>query len=154
MGGVRYMFLTHRDDVADHARWTEELGCERILHARDVTLGTRAVERRIEGDAPVALADDLLAVPVPGHTAGSQALLFRERCLFTGDHLWGNGRGRLGASRSVCWYDWGEQTQLMERLLALRFQWVVPGHGRPWHAASPEAARAELAALVEAMRAR
>lgn len=154
MGGVRYMFLTHRDDVADHARWTEELGCERILHARDVTLGTRAVERRIEGDAPVALADDLLVVPVPGHTAGSSALLVRETFLFTGDHLWGNVRGRLGASRSVCWYDWGEQTRSMERLLALRFQWVLPGHGRPWHAASPEAARAELAALVEAMRAR
>ncbi len=154
MGGVRYMFLTHRDDVADHARWTEELGCERILHARDVTLGTRAVERRIEGDAPVALADDLLAYRCRATPPDPRRSCSARRCLFTGDHLWGNGRGRLGASRSVCWYDWGEQTRSMERLLALRFQWVVPGHGRPWHAASPEAARAELAALVEAMRAR
>lgn len=154
LGGARYLFLTHRDDVADHARWREELGCERILHARDVTQGTHAVERRIEGDAPVPLADDLLVVPVPGHTAGSQALLYRERCLFTGDHLWGSGRGRLRASRSVCWHDWGEQTRSMERLLSLHFEWVLPGHGRPWHAASPAAARGELTALVEAMRAR
>jgi glyoxylase-like metal-dependent hydrolase (beta-lactamase superfamily II)/ferredoxin len=151
LGGARHLFLTHRDDVADHAQWREELGCDRILHARDVTHGTRDVERRIEGDEPVPLADDLLVVPVPGHTAGSQALLFRERYLFTGDHLWGNGRGRLRASRSVCWHDWGEQTRSMERLLSLRFEWVLPGHGRPWHGDSPEAARAELAALVAAM---
>lgn len=153
LGGARYQFLTHRDDVADHARWSEELGCERILHARDVTRATRAVERQVEGDAPVALADDLVVVPVPGHTAGSSALLVRETFLFTGDHLWGDAHGRLGASRSVCWYDWGEQTRSMERLLALPFEWVLPGHGRPWHASSPEATRVELEALVAEMRA-
>ena len=37
---------------------------------------------------PVRLADDLLAVPVPGHTRGSTALLASETYLFTGDHLW------------------------------------------------------------------
>ena len=26
------MFLTHRDDVADHARWAQELGVQRIIH--------------------------------------------------------------------------------------------------------------------------
>jgi glyoxylase-like metal-dependent hydrolase (beta-lactamase superfamily II)/ferredoxin len=152
LGGARFMFLTHRDDVADHARWREALGCERILHARDVTAGTRDVERRLEGDAPVALADDLLAIPVPGHTRGSAALLFRETYLFTGDHLWGDGDGALGASRWVCWYDWAEQTRSMERLAALRFEWVLPGHGRPWRAPSPEVAAREVRALAAAMR--
>jgi glyoxylase-like metal-dependent hydrolase (beta-lactamase superfamily II)/ferredoxin len=154
LGGARYLFLTHRDDVADHARWAEELSCERILHARDVSPGTRSVERRIEGGAPVPLADDLLVIPVPGHTPGSSALLVASTFLFSGDHLWGNGRGRLGASRIVCWYDWGEQTRSMERLLAHPFTWVLPGHGLPWHASSPEAARAELAALIATMRTR
>ena len=32
MGGVRYIFLTHRDDVADHAKWAAEFGAERIIH--------------------------------------------------------------------------------------------------------------------------
>src|SRR2546421_3325616 len=32
LGGVRTMFLTHRDDVADHAFFRRELGCERVLH--------------------------------------------------------------------------------------------------------------------------
>jgi glyoxylase-like metal-dependent hydrolase (beta-lactamase superfamily II) len=110
------------------------------------------VERHVEGDTPVSLAEDLLVIPVPGHTPGSAALLHRERFLFTGDHLWGDAEGRLGASRSVCWYDWDEQTRSMERLLAHRFEWVLPGHGRPWRAASPEAARAALAKLVQEMR--
>ena len=26
------MFLTHRDDVCEHAKWGEALGTERILH--------------------------------------------------------------------------------------------------------------------------
>jgi glyoxylase-like metal-dependent hydrolase (beta-lactamase superfamily II) len=152
LGGVRWLFLTHRDDVADHARWAEALGCERVLHARDVTRGTEEVERRIEGDLPVALAGDLLVIPVPGHTRGSCALLYRDRWLFTGDHLWGDAAGRLGASRSVCWHDWGEQTRSMERLAGHRFEAVLPGHGRPWRAASADAACAEVARVVAEMK--
>jgi glyoxylase-like metal-dependent hydrolase (beta-lactamase superfamily II) len=152
-GGARWMFLTHRDDVADHARWSEALGCERVLHARDVTAGTREVERQLEGDEPVALDEDLLAIPVPGHTRGSTALLYRGRDLFSGDHLWGDAAGRLGASRSVCWWSWEAQTRSMARLLEHRFERVLPGHGRPWRALFPGAARAALAELVAAMRA-
>jgi len=152
LGGARLMFLTHRDDVADHARWRDALGCERVLHARDLGRGTRDIERPLEGDAPVALGPGLLAVPVPGHTPGSTALLADETFLFTGDHLWGDAAGRLGASRAVCWWSWDAQTASMERLGALRFEWVLPGHGRPWRAPSPEAARAEVLALARAMR--
>jgi len=153
MGGARWMFLTHRDDVADHARWREALGCERVLHARDLTRATSGAERPLEGDAPVRLADDLLAVPVPGHTAGSAALLWRDRFLFTGDHLWGDEEGRLGAGRGVCWHSWAEQIRSMERLLDLDFEWVLPGHGRPARRPSAGAMRADVAALVAAMRA-
>src|ERR1700748_362553 len=32
LGGVARMFLTHRDDVADHATFRERFGCERIIH--------------------------------------------------------------------------------------------------------------------------
>lgn len=151
LGGVRFLFLTHRDDVADHARWAEELRSERILHARDVTRETAGVERKLEGDEPVRLAEDLLAVPVPGHTAGSMALLHRDRHLFTGDHLWGDASGRLEAGRDVCWWSWEEQTRSMERLLPLRFEWVLPGHGRPARRASADEMRRDVAELVEEM---
>jgi glyoxylase-like metal-dependent hydrolase (beta-lactamase superfamily II) len=124
-----------------------------VLHARDVGRGTGGVERRLEGDAPAALGPGLLAVPVPGHTAGSTALLVDDAFLFTGDHLWGDAAGRLGASRAVCWWDWEAQIASMERLARLRFEWVLPGHGRPWRAGSAEEARSAVLALARAMRA-
>jgi glyoxylase-like metal-dependent hydrolase (beta-lactamase superfamily II) len=152
LGGVGTMFLTHRDDVADHALYARRFGCERVLHARDLGPGTRDIERRIEGHEPVALAPDLLAIPVPGHTRGSVALLYREELLFTGDHLWGSEDGRgLEAGREVCWYSWAEQTRSMERLLAFDFEWVLPGHGPRFHAPGRKM-RAELERLVARMR--
>jgi len=67
LGGVALMFLSHRDDVADHQRFHERFGCRRVLHADDVGWGTEGVEVRLEGEAPVGLGEDLLAIPVPGH---------------------------------------------------------------------------------------
>jgi glyoxylase-like metal-dependent hydrolase (beta-lactamase superfamily II)/ferredoxin len=145
LGGVAMIFLTHRDDVADHARWAAEFGAERVIHAADVTAETRAVERQLDGDAPVALAPDLVALPVPGHTAGSMCLLAAGRYLFSGDHLaWSPEHGHLYAFRDLCWFDWAQQRRSMRRLADHEFEWVLPGHG--WRAHFPAAAmRGEMA---------
>ena len=153
MGGARLMFLTHRDDVADHEAFHRRFGCERILHADDVTPGTAGVERRIPGNEPVRLAGDLLAIPVPGHTRGHAVLLYRDRFLFTGDHLaYSPERRRLIAFRDACWYSWTEQIRSMERLLDYSFEWVLPGHGSGWHAPSAAAMRRELERCIAWMR--
>src|SRR5262249_49559533 len=116
LGGIRWMFLTHRDDVADHCAFARRFGCERILHADEVSSRTADVERPIEGSTPVRLADDLVVIPVPGHTKGSAALLYRDEFLFTGDHLWGSEEGHaLEASRSVCWYSWPQQLKSLRK---------------------------------------
>jgi glyoxylase-like metal-dependent hydrolase (beta-lactamase superfamily II)/ferredoxin len=152
LGGVRTMFLTHRDDVADHAVFHREFGCERVLHRADLSPSTADIERPLEGDAPVPLASDLVAIPVPGHTPGSMALLYDEKFLFSGDHLWWSpGRGRLHASRCVNWYSWEGQLLSLHRLLEHRFSWVLPGHGRRFAAASPEEMRGELSRLISAL---
>jgi glyoxylase-like metal-dependent hydrolase (beta-lactamase superfamily II)/ferredoxin len=154
MGGVRWMFLTHRDDVADHQAFHDRFGCERILHAGDVTRGTRGVERVIEGEAPVALDGDPTVIPTPGHTPGSACLLYADRVLFTGDHLMGReDGGGLHASRSVCWWSWPEQVRSVERLLAYRFEHALPGHGGRYRARSPELMRAELQRVLDRARA-
>jgi glyoxylase-like metal-dependent hydrolase (beta-lactamase superfamily II)/ferredoxin len=153
LGGVRFMFLTHRDDVADHTRFRDRFGCDRILHDADVGAGTRGIEKKLHGEEPTEIAPGLLAIPVPGHTAGSAALLFQDRLLFSGDHVWGSDAGEgLEAGRSVCWWSWEEQTRSMERLLDHRFSAVLPGHGRPYRAASPEAMRQAVRDLVGQMR--
>jgi glyoxylase-like metal-dependent hydrolase (beta-lactamase superfamily II)/ferredoxin len=139
LGGVARLLLTHQDDVADHAKFAERFGCERVLHEDDVRSGTAAVELKVTGDEPVQLDADLLMIPTPGHTRGHAVFLYRDRYLFTGDHLaWSETRGHLYAFRSACWYSWSEQIRSMERLLDYSFEWVLPGHGRPIFLTSAE----------------
>ena len=152
LGGVRWMFLTHRDDVADHAKFHQRFGCERILHSADVTAATRDVERKLKAHQPEKLDEEALFIPVPGHTPGSTCLLYRDKFLFSGDHAWWDPRKeRVHASKSVCWYDWTKQTTSMERLLAYRFEWLLPGHGT--RCRMPEKTMAaQMAAIVERMK--
>lgn len=154
LGGVRWMFLTHRDDVADHRKFHERFGCERILHRADIVSGTRDVETKLDGADPIALDDEVLFIPVPGHTPGSTCLLYRKRFLCSGDHAWWDPkRERLAASRSVCWYDWHEQTASMERLADHRFEWLLPGHGMRCQLAA-ERMSEELARCIRRMKER
>jgi glyoxylase-like metal-dependent hydrolase (beta-lactamase superfamily II)/ferredoxin len=141
-GGVAHLFLSHRDDVADHAALNRRLGCTRVMHRAD---GLRGLERYVDGDEPVALADDLLLIPTPGHTPGSMCLLYRETFLFSGDHLWWNPeRAMLSASRSLNWYSWDAQLRSIERLLEFDFVHILPGHGRGYRASSPREMRHEI----------
>jgi glyoxylase-like metal-dependent hydrolase (beta-lactamase superfamily II)/ferredoxin len=149
LGGVAHLFLSHRDDVADHAELHARFGCARVIHRADLP-AVGSAERVVDGDAPVALAPGVTAIPVPGHTRGSMALLVDDRYLFTGDHLWGSeSRGGLHMSRSVCWHSWPEQLRSLRRLLDFRFEWILPGHGRRWRAPSATAMHAEIERLLK-----
>ena len=151
LGGVRQMFLTHADDIADHEKFARRFGCTRIMHAAD---GARArgVEQIIEGDGEVVLDDELRLIPVPGHTRGHMVLLYRDKYLFTGDHLaWSPARETLTAFRSVAWFSWTEQARSMEKLLGKRFEWVLPGHGRI-HEDTADGMQAHLRRCIEWMK--
>lgn len=151
LGGVRYIFLTHRDDVADATRYAERFGGQRIIHRRELAAQPDA-EIVLDGTEPVHLATDFTIIPTPGHTRGHCDLLYRNRFLFTGDHLsWDRDARRLHASRRVCWYSWTEQKRSMARLLDFSFEWVLPGHGQRVRLPE-EQMRAELAALLERMQ--
>jgi glyoxylase-like metal-dependent hydrolase (beta-lactamase superfamily II)/ferredoxin len=134
LGGVDRMLLTHQDDVADHEKFHERFGCQRVLHRDDIRSRTASVEVQPRGLDPLRVNDDFLMIPTPGHTKGHSVFLYREKFLFTGDHLaWDPDDERLIAFRNACWYSWSEQTTSMARLLDYRFEWVLPGHGRPVH---------------------
>ena len=138
MGGVNLMLLSHRDDIADHAKFAAHFGCPRVMHEAE-NAASRGIERVISGADPARIDDDLLLVPTPGHTRGHQVFLYRDKVLFTGDHLaWSPERGTLTAFRDVCWWSWTEQTRSMEKLLAYPFEWVLPGHGRIGHGTAEE----------------
>ncbi len=151
LGGLKQMFLTHRDDIADHAAFAREFRCPRVMHEAD-RASTLGIERVISAKDPASLDDDLLAIPPPGHTRGHVVLLYGNRFLFTGDHLaWSLKWRTLIAFRNACWYSWEEQTRSMERLLPYRFEWVLPGHGRIHFASSAEM-QAHLSNCVDWMK--
>lgn len=141
MGGIKTLFLTHIDDVADHDKWARHFGCERVMHADDAR--GLAIERKVQGRDPLKLDADLTVIPTPGHTRGSACLLYADKYLFTGDHLaWSPRRGHLVAFRDACWYSWEELKVSMQSLAAYGFEWVLPGHGRIHHASREQMAKA------------
>jgi glyoxylase-like metal-dependent hydrolase (beta-lactamase superfamily II)/ferredoxin len=137
-GGIRYIFLTHQDDVADAAKWAARFNATRIIHRLELAAQPGA-ERVLEGYHPVQLADEFLAIPTPGHTRGHVVLLSRDRFLFTGDHLaWDRGRHTLTAHRDYCWYSWADQVNSLRKLREYSFEWVLPGHGQRVHLPASE----------------
>ncbi len=149
-GGVANIFLTHSDDVADAERYAERFGSRRYIHRAELHAQPGA-EAVLDGEEPIPLSPDFLAIPAPGHTEGHCVLLFRRRFLFTGDHLaWDRDGRRLEAFRDYCWYSWPRQTESMQRLAAFPFEWVLPGHGQRVHLPEDEMRRQveELAARM------
>ena len=143
LGGIKWMFLTHQDDVADHAKWAAKFGCKRVLHAEDVHGSTRDVELQPAGDAAFELEPGLTVIPTPGHTRGSCCLHFKgakESFVFGGDHIaYSPTRGHLYGFKGACWYSWPEVVRSLEKLRAYEFNWVLPGHGRRFHGSTAQA---------------
>lgn len=138
LGGVDRILLTHRDDVADWARFADRFGAEAWIHADDADAAPGA--RTWAGTDPVPVQPGLTTIPVPGHTQGHTVFLWQGAdgegpgVLWTGDHLaWSDRREGLVAFRRTNWYSWPETIRSMERLRRHRFEWVLPGHGRRVH---------------------
>jgi glyoxylase-like metal-dependent hydrolase (beta-lactamase superfamily II)/ferredoxin len=152
LGGIAHIFLTHRDDVADAERFAEHFRSRRIIH-RDELSSQPGAEVVLDGAGPWELAPGFLVIPTPGHTKGHCVLLFRERFLFTGDHLdWDRDEKCLAASEDYCWYSWPQQAESMKRLADYRFEWVLPGHGQKVHLPADQM-REQILRLAEAMKA-
>jgi glyoxylase-like metal-dependent hydrolase (beta-lactamase superfamily II)/ferredoxin len=152
MGGVKYVFLTHQDDVAEAAKYAEKFKSQRVIHDADRVAQPDA-EIVLKGQDLQEIMPGFIIIPTPGHTEGHCVLLYKDKFLFTGDHLWWRRkRKQLGASQSVAWYSWRKQTESMERLLRFNFEWVLPSHGQRMKLTTAEM-RKELEALVNRMKA-
>jgi glyoxylase-like metal-dependent hydrolase (beta-lactamase superfamily II) len=152
MGGIAHVVLTHRDDVADAARFAERFDARTWIHHDDRVAAPWATDL-IEGLGNTEIQPGLVAIPVPGHTKGSVVYLLDERYLFTGDSLaWSHQRHDLTAFRGACWHSWTAQTESLDRLARSehRFSWVLPGHGAR-QLADPEDLHRRLVGLVARM---
>ncbi|GBF90426.1 hypothetical protein Rsub_03422 [Raphidocelis subcapitata] len=145
LGGVDYVFLTHKDDVADHAKWAAHFGAKRIIHEHEATAeqGTDASEVKLAGEGPWPFPDgdeDLTIVYTPGHS-DYHCVLFsaRHKALFSGDHLCGVEAdaahwkldSRLFIFEDFNWFSVPEQLESVRKLLDYDWLHVLPGHGPP-----------------------
>lgn len=151
-GGIRHIFLTHEDDAADAAKYAKHFGAKRIIHRADAE-AVHDAEWVIDGSDAIQLSADFQAIPVPGHTPGSVALLYKGKFLFTGDHLWWDPETRaLDAPQRLVWRE-RVLVASIEKLLDYRFEWVLAGHGDRVKL-PPEDMVRQLRALVQLRQAR
>lgn len=145
-GGLAHVLLTHRDDVADYAKYARRFGARVWIHEEE-----RAAARDASDvfDDDVQVAPGVRAIAVPGHTRGSTVFLVDDRLLFTGDSFeWNRETQDLEAFEDYTWYSWAALAESLARLAReARFEWVLPGHGG-WGRSSPN----RLLALSERMR--
>lgn len=139
MGGAKYHFMTHQDDVAGHDQWHTALNTERIIHHTEANTSqhTDEVEHQLQGTGPWQLpdgSDDIQLIHVPGHTEGSIVLLYKPgKVLFSGDHFGVNWRFNRLVTYTNYSSDPRLQVQSMEKLKDVDFLHVLPGHGRRAH---------------------
>ena len=150
MGGIKHIFLTHRDDIADAKKYAEEFKCERIIHKEESNAVPDA-EFIIQGFDPITIDNEFIIIPVPGHTKG-HCVLYYNNCLFTGDHLYyKRSLQRLNAFRNACWYSWKKQADSMKKLLVYDIEWILPGHGQR-KKLSIEESRNGISVLLDIMK--
>ncbi len=151
-GGLDLILVTHRDDVADAARYAERFGARVLVGAADADAYRGPGLQPVAPARPAPLAalmedpggpwERLEVIPTPGHTEGSLCFRLDRRYLFSGDHIaFSRLTGRPYGFRNYCWYDWGRLLASVRLLLDHPFEWLLPAHGRYGHLPWPQMRR-------------
>ncbi len=124
-GSPDFIFLTHRDHVADAAMFRERFGAKLIIQES---------EKHAVGNPNVTFRDgyeagDGTIIHTAGHSPGSSCLLHsKKRIMYTGDHVVISG-GKLAVERFSWTYEYTKQIQSARKLLNCEFDCILCGHG-------------------------
>lgn len=134
MGGIDYILLSHKDDVADHEKFAKHFNAKRLIHEKELCKSIPSSEIIYDVNHPGIIKDeidDLVIIHTPGHTEGHLCFLYKNKFLFTGDHIAYSARkNQIIAFENYCWYSWDKLLESVEKLIDYRFEWILPGHGR------------------------
>ena len=151
LGGVAHVLLSHRDDVADYARWADRYGARVWIGEPDADAAPLATDITSMDDVTV-IVPGALSIPAPGHTSGHVVYHIDDRWLFTGDTLlWNQRRGEFDVTPKQTWYSWEALADTMDMLATLKVEWLFAGHGKWRHIGFNEWTR-QMSALGPAMR--
>jgi len=130
MGGIKYIFISHKDDIGDSEKYAKHFGAKRIIQEFDVTPKIENAEMILRDEE--TSIDDAIIFHTPGHTKGSQVLIFEGKYLFTGDHYaWIKRLNMFASFHRACWYSWEKQITSVDKMKKFSdIEWVLPGHGR------------------------
>ncbi|MFF2189781.1 MBL fold metallo-hydrolase [Streptomyces sp. NPDC058155] len=157
LGPVTDVLLTHQDHAAHGRAYADRFGARLWIHEGDLASAPDA-DQVLRGTDPVEITEGVVAHPLPGHTRGSVVYVADERYCFSGDSFyWSRTTGDIEVVENVTWYSIEELAASLARTVdALRFEWLLPGHGDRRHLPAAESHRRmrSLATRTAALRPR
>lgn len=131
VGGVRWLFLTHRGAIGKAQELQNNFDCEILIQEQEAYLlpGLRVTRFQRE----LNFAATAQAIWTPGHSPGSACLYYPNHggILFSGRHLLPNQQGKLMPLRTAKTFHWRRQLQsiqlLLERFTPNTLTYVCPG---------------------------
>jgi glyoxylase-like metal-dependent hydrolase (beta-lactamase superfamily II) len=153
--GVTHQYLGHWHEAAEGGPAT---GADVFVHAGDAAETTSRLHVRGTFSHAFTLDDDFDAIPMPGHTPGSTAYLWRtgeHRVLFTADSLYPDPEGTW----KVALLDSSDRAayiESLERLAEIEFDvlapWAAPTGHPGFVVTDPADARARVTEAVRRLR--
>jgi glyoxylase-like metal-dependent hydrolase (beta-lactamase superfamily II) len=129
VGGLRYLFLSHRDEIGEIGELHPATGGAVIMHRSEADLVPCGVDLVFDTDFEVE--PGVTVIHTPGHSPGSSCLLVERddlRILFTGDHILRRRADQPAPLKFPWTWDWEAQRASARRLLELEFDYIVPSH--------------------------
>jgi glyoxylase-like metal-dependent hydrolase (beta-lactamase superfamily II) len=130
-GGIAYIFISHKDDIGNSAQYAKHFNAKRIINKFDIKPAISDAEIVLDGQEDLII-DKAQIIHTPGHTKGSQVLLWDSKYLFTGDHYAFRKKiNAFGSFNTACWYSWKEQISSVEKMKKFTdVEFIYPGHGK------------------------
>ncbi|OAB63438.1 MBL fold metallo-hydrolase [Leptolyngbya valderiana BDU 20041] len=130
-GGVRSLFVTHRDSIGKAQQIQTDTGCAIVVHEREAYLLPEAEVTTFSEE--LEIASDISGIWTPGHTPGSACVYLSRHggVLFSGRHLLPNSDGQPRPLRTAKTFHWPRQlrsvAKLRDRFSPETLSWICPG---------------------------
>lgn len=131
LGGLRWLFLTHRGGIGKAREIQENFGCEILIQEQEAYLLPGLKVTTFEQEFPLSFLSQVIWTP--GHSPGSSCLYYTSQggVLFSGRHLLPNQLGEPVPLRTAKTFHWPRQIKsvqsLLDRFTPETFQYICPG---------------------------
>jgi glyoxylase-like metal-dependent hydrolase (beta-lactamase superfamily II) len=151
LGGVDYIFGTHRDVICHVNAMAKHFNAKRVFHELDLD-AIPDTEVVLVGVQERAFGDDnkFVAMPAPGHTEGHCMLLYDGQFLFCGDSVSVSGDELTVGPAEWTWQNVELNIESVRRLASLTLSGLLPDHGKVLQADSAEIRKRILAGVEKA----